>query len=422
MSNTTVTNNEWKLVRLDSVFEIQQGKQVSKSNRLGNNQHPFLRTANVFWGNIDLNELDQMHFSPEEENKYTLNKGDLLTCEGGDIGRTAIWNNDLPRCYYQNHLHRLRKIKGDIDEKFAQLYLLYAFKYTKLYAGRANVTTIPNLSKSRLSELEIPLPSISEQTKISYNLSIIQSAINEQRNLFEKITELKRSILHLLFTKGTKGEKTKTTDFGDMPESWDVAALKSLVPDIEYGVSQAIPKNKPEHGYKIVSTADITRAGEFLYDQLRYIDVKDTQAEKLKLKNGDVLFNWRNSLDHIGKTAIYKNHGDEHVIFASFILRLRCDEKKAHNRFISNLMNYYREKEVFSKLARRAVNQANYNRNEIYVLQIPSPSYEEQVEIADIIEKVDIKIQLAQKKLTLQQQLFNTLLHELMSGERRISS
>jgi type I restriction enzyme S subunit len=132
-----------------------------------------------------------------------------------------------------------------------------------------------------------------------------------------------------------------------------------------------------------------------------------------------VLFNWRNSLDHIGKSAIY-NHNDEHVIFASFILRLRCDEKKAHNRFIRDLMNFYREQEVFSKLARRAVNQANYNRNEIYVLQMPSPTYAEQVLIADVVESVDKKILATQEKLSVYQNLFKTLLHELMSGERRV--
>ncbi len=410
----------WKKVRLDECFSIQQGKQVSKANRVGVNQQPFLRTANVFWGGLDLGRLDQMHFSSSEESKYALQKGDLLTCEGGDIGRTAMWNEEVDRCYYQNHLHRLRKLNDGISEQFTLFYLLYAFRYAKLYAGRANVTTIPNLSKSRLSELEIPLPDISEQLLISNTLSVIQKAISVQEELLNKLTELKRSTMQYLFTHGTKGEKTKTTEIGEMPESWSVVELKTLVPNIEYGVSQAIPKIRPSNGIKIVSTADITKSGEFLYNQLRYIKVTIAQSKKLRLIDGDVLFNWRNSLDHIGKTSIYKDHG-EHVIFASFILCLRCDEKKAHNRFICDLMNYFRDKEVFSKLARRAVNQANYNRNEIYILQIPSPCYSEQVAISNMIANVDSKIKFSQAKLVQYQNLLKTLLHELMSEKRKIN-
>jgi len=420
MLTQTVDSKSWTKVRLDEVFAIQQGKQVSKSNRIGTNQRSFLRTANVFWGRLNIAKLDGMNFSPSEEQKFQLLAGDLLVCEGGDIGRTAMWNDELEHCYYQNHLHRLRRLDKNIDQHFALLYLQYAFKYAKLYAGRANVTTIPNLSKSRLSELEMPLPPIIEQHSISKVLTTIKQSVTDQEILLNKLIELKRSVMEHLFTKGTKGIKTKITDIGEMAENWNMVELKTIVPKIEYGVSQAIPKNKPEQGYKIVSTADITKSGEFLYDQLRFIEVTDNQASKLKLINGDVLFNWRNSLDHIGKTTIYLDHGD-HVIFASFILCLRCDEVKAHNRFIRDLMNYYRDKEVFSKLARRAVNQANYNRNEIYDLEIPAPSYSEQVEIAEIIEKIQIKIHITQKKLALHKKLFITMLHELMSGERRIN-
>jgi len=412
-------NREWKTVRLDSIFDIQQGKQVSESNRVGANQRPFLRTANVFWGKLSLKNLDHMNFTEAEETRYALRDGDILVCEGGDVGRSTIWHNEIENCYHQNHLHRLRKINNNTDENFVLRWLQYQIVDNKILTGRANSTTIPNLSKSRLSELEITLPGVSEQKAISNVLTTTQGAIAGQEELIEKLKKLKKTMMQHLFTHGTKNEPTKMSEIGEIPESWKVLPLKDLVPDIDYGVSQAIPKTSPENGYKIVSTADITKEGRLLYNQLRYIAVTDNQSEKLRLKNGDVLFNWRNSLDHIGKSAIY-DHFDEHVIFASFVLRLRCDEKKAHNRFVRDLMNYYRENEVFSRLARRAVNQANYNRNEIYVLKIPAPSYNEQVEIAKAVQGVDHKIESAQIKLFAYQKLFKTLLHELMGGKRYI--
>jgi type I restriction enzyme S subunit len=106
-SEIGVLPSDWSIQRVDSIFDIQQGKSVSKAHRLGDNQKPFLRTKNVFWGQFDCNELDQMHFTEAEEARLQLKTGDLLLCEGGDVGRTAIWNDQIVGCYYQNHLHTL---------------------------------------------------------------------------------------------------------------------------------------------------------------------------------------------------------------------------------------------------------------------------------------------------------------------------
>src|ERR1019366_7683473 len=83
--------DSWRVGRFDSVFAVQQGKQVSKRNRIGDNHRPFLRTRNVFWGRLELSDLDEMNFSEEEEQRLALQPGDLLVCEGGDIGRAAVW-------------------------------------------------------------------------------------------------------------------------------------------------------------------------------------------------------------------------------------------------------------------------------------------------------------------------------------------
>ncbi|HID37897.1 MAG TPA: hypothetical protein EYP36_00075 [Calditrichaeota bacterium] len=85
-----------------------------------------------------------------------LNK---LFCEGGDIGRTAIWKNEMEGIYYQNHLHRVRAKVNETEPEFILNWMQYAFLYGKVYFGRANTATIPNLSKSRLSEFTIPKPS-----------------------------------------------------------------------------------------------------------------------------------------------------------------------------------------------------------------------------------------------------------------------
>ncbi|MDD5731502.1 MAG: restriction endonuclease subunit S [Patescibacteria group bacterium] len=189
----------WEVVELGRLSEIQQGKQVSKKNRIGENQKPFLRTANVFWNKIDLSELDEMNFSKKEEEKYHLNYGDLLICEGGDVGRTAMWRDEMQDCYYQNHLHRVR-----VGQKISSLFLLYWLDYalnnTDVYLGRANNTTIPNLSKSKLQMFEIPLPKIEEQNIISAALQAIDQKIESTQQKLLNRQSLFKTLLHELMS------------------------------------------------------------------------------------------------------------------------------------------------------------------------------------------------------------------------------
>jgi type I restriction enzyme S subunit len=271
-----------------------------------------------------------------------------------------------------------------------------------------------------LKEKTIQKPELPEQRKITYVLSNVQKAIEQQDKLIRHTNELKKALMQKLFTEGTKGEKQKQTEIGLVPESWEVKSLIDAVEYIDYGVSQAIPKTPPKNGVKIVSTADINRAGDLLYDQIRTIDVPHRTAEKLKLNEGDLLFNWRNSAELIGKSTIFHEQDEPHI-FASFILRIKCGVKKSHNYFMKYLMNHYREEGVFIKLARRAVNQANYNRNEISVLKIPVPPIKEQIAIAKIITQIEGKINHHKGKKATLNDLFKTLLHELMTGERRVN-
>jgi len=413
--------SDWSISRIDSLFDIQQGKSVSKEHRQGNNQKPFLRTKNIFWGRIDISELDRMNFTDAEEARLELKAGDLLLCEGGDVGRTAIWNGQMKDCFYQNHLHRLRtKTTGKIDPQFVLFWFWYAFEFANIYIGRSNVTTIPNLSQSKLSELYIPTPGLDEQRRIAHVLTAVQTAIEQQARLIALTRELKSALMKKLFTEGLKGEPQKETEIGLVPESWKVVKLQEAVEYIDYGYSAPIPKTEPINGMKIVSTADINRAGELLYWKIRRTIAPEKTVKRLTLEGGDVLFNWRNSAELIGKTTIFEQQPEPHI-FASFILRIRCDEKRTHNYYLKHLLNHYREQEVFVKLSRRAVNQANYNRNEIFELKIPFPEYSEQCEIALAIGAVESKIYLHESKKNLLEELFRTLLHQLMTGQVRVS-
>jgi type I restriction enzyme S subunit len=328
----------------------------------------------------------------------------------GSCGRIFYYNID----FWAHNTSLYVKDFNNNDRLFSYFYLRY------LDVGKYKTgVSVPTLDRNALNNILVPLPPLSEQFKIAYVLSTVQKAIEQQDKLILNSTELKKNLMQKLFTQGTKGEKQKQTKIDLIPESWEVKPLIDTVEFIDYGVSQAIPKTPPKKGVKIVSTADINRAGQLLYDKVRTIEVPQRTVEKLLLKDGDLLFNWRNSAELIGKSTIFHEQSEPHI-FASFVLRINCGEKKSHNYFLKYLMNHYREEGVFIKLSRRAVNQANYNRNEISVLPIPVPPYKEQVEIAITIGKFEMKLEHHKKKKQTLTALFKTLLHELMTGQRRV--
>ena len=310
------------------------------------------------------------------------------------------------------------RAKGRCESGFLK-YLIHCDEFINHAKSTTSGVQHPRTSWSSLNEFYLSLPPLREQKKIEYILSTVQRAIEAQEQLIQTTTELKKALMHKLFTEGLHNEPQKQTEIGPIPESWEVNRLIETVEFIDYGVSQAIPKTATPSGVKIVSTADIDKQGNLHYWKIRRIIAPEKTVNRLVLKDGDVLFNWRNSAELIGKSTIFEEQNEPHI-FASFILRICTGEKKSHNYFLKHLMNHYREKGVFVKLARRAVNQANYNKNEISSLKIPSPTYFEQVEIANVIHGVEEKMQKHQEKKDALQSLFRTLLHELMTAKTRI--
>ena len=190
----------WNITSIGDQFYLKQGKSLSAKNNIGTNPIPFLRTANVLWGKIDISTTDQMDFTEEEIVQYRLIANDLLVCEGGDIGRAAIWNNEIDLCCYQNHLHRLRPISQNIVPQYLMYWMHMAIQLLNLYEGAENKTTIPNLSQSRLKEFRFPLPTVEQQNMIVKTISNIDNKIQAEENRKSALQTLFKTMLHLLMT------------------------------------------------------------------------------------------------------------------------------------------------------------------------------------------------------------------------------
>ena len=163
----------WKWVYMGDIFQHNTGKALNSSEKEGELLE-YITTSNMYWDHFELNKLKQMRFKPEEIEKCTITKGDLLVCEGGDIGRSAIWNYDYDM-RIQNHIHRLRGyLKEKICEKF-YYYVMWFYKHSGLINGRG--IGLQGFSSKRLHSLVVPLPPFEEQKRIVGRLNELIEAI-----------------------------------------------------------------------------------------------------------------------------------------------------------------------------------------------------------------------------------------------------
>ncbi|ACY49754.1 restriction endonuclease subunit S [Rhodothermus marinus] len=196
----------WHWVRLEEIFEVQQGASMSPKRRAGRNPKPFLRTKNVLWGTVDLSLIDEMDFTDKEIEKLRLQPGDLLVCEGGDVGRTAIWEGQLPLVLYQNHIHRLRAKDAEVEPRFFMYWMQAAYQVFLAYQGAESRTAIPNLSGRRLKNFNAPLPPLSEQRRIVAHLEAVQEKIRALKAAQEETDEELKRLEQAILDRAFRGE------------------------------------------------------------------------------------------------------------------------------------------------------------------------------------------------------------------------
>ena len=169
----------WIETILGELFSHNTGKALNSSNKEGIFKD-YLTTSNVYWNKFDFTVVKQMPFKESELDKCTITKGDLLVCEGGDIGRSAIWNYDYDICI-QNHIHRLRP-KIDLCVPF----YYYTFAYLKennLIGGKG--IGLLGLSSNALHKIELPLPPLAEQQRIVQKIEELFSVLDNIQKALE---------------------------------------------------------------------------------------------------------------------------------------------------------------------------------------------------------------------------------------------
>jgi len=377
--NQKVLRQDWIKVKLASIAEIKYGKANPKDG----GQYPVIGSGGEF----------------DKSLKALIKYPTIIIGRKGTAG--VVWLSEKP-CWPSDTTFYLEWKTDEIDYN----YIFYYFLFCPL-SGEHAKTTLPSIKSSYLKDYLIFLPPLSEQRAIARALRAVQSAIDARRREIELERERKAALMEHLFTYGTRGEPTKQTEIGEMPESWDVVKLKDFA-------------NKPEYGYT-TSAIELPIGPKFLritdiqnenvnWETVPYCKCNNENQKKYLLKTNDLI------IARIGATTgkVYLIDICPDAVFASYLLRV-----KTKKDLLPEFLYFYCQTENYWKQILASKGGKLKGGINIPILQnlvLPLPSMKEQKEIIKLLNICDKKNNSLENESSFISELFNSMLEELMTG------
>ncbi|MBP1468992.1 restriction endonuclease subunit S [Candidatus Chloroploca sp. M-50] len=280
--------------------------------------------------------------------------------------------------------------------------------------------TFKELSKSNFKSIELNLPPLAEQRAIAAALRAAQAAVQARRRTIELERERKAALMQALFTRGTRGEPTKLTEIGEVPQGWEVVQLGSHCEFLQYGTSKFCDTDAT--GIPVLRIPNVI-AGRVDISDLKYVKLPKKEADGLRLAVGDLIFVRTNgNREYTGRCAMFRGEPSE-ALFASYLIRARVKTEFFIPEFVQR---YTMTAPGRSFLSGRSSNAAdgkyNINTQTIRGVMIPLPPLAEQREIAEALRACDAVIAALEQEAALHEELFRALLEELMTGRVRVVS
>ena len=348
------------MARLDSFCTINMGQSPDSSTYNENkNGIPF------FQGNADFGEIYPTVRMWCSKPTKIAHEGDILISVRAPIGALNFANCEC--CIGRG----LASLKAN-DARCIQKYLWHALenKVGELNA-KGTGSTFKAISKSVLSETEIPLPSLEEQRKIAAVLDKVSDLITKRRQQLEQLDLLVKARFVEMFGTFPTNEK-----------NWNVGKIRDVINEAKYGSSRPAVEGGQ---YPYLRMNNITYSGELDLSDIKQIDVPESELPKCTVQQGDVLFNRTNSKELVGKTCVYDR--DEMMVLAGFVIRVRVNER-VFPEFLSEFLNTDFSKQMLLGMCKTAIGQANINAQEMQNIGIYIPPIELQKEFVDFRNEI----------------------------------
>lgn len=395
---------KWEKVRLGHVTDSCLGKMLDKEKNKGEYQ-PYLANVDVRWGSFNLDNLSEMRFEDNEQERYGLKYGDLVICEGGEPGRCAIWKDQVPNMKIQKALHRVR-VHNCLDYRFLYYWFLLAGKTGTLeqyFTG----ATIKHMPGEKLKSILIDMPPIETQQQITNILSAYDDLIENNQKQIKLLEETAQRLYKEWFVdlRFPGHENVKIVD--GVPEGWKQCTLGEMASILRRGIS---PKYDDSGKYLVISQKCIRHSimdtGEARRESKKY-------APELNLQDADTVIcsTGTGTLGRVGQVC--GTYPD--TTFDSHVTLVRTENYQ--NFFYQSIKS---QQEFLMGMGRGSTNQQELYRNVIESLQILVPTQEILNKAEKMLSSMYHKVTALNSQILLLIEVRDRLLPKLMSGELEV--
>ena len=410
MPDTSKVPESWTVARVDRVGSVRTGLQRSPDRQTGRYATKYLRSANITQTGLDLTDVREMDFTPEERDVFNLQPGDILITEASgsseQVGRAAMWAGGIEGYCFQNHLIRFR------PHAVAPDYALVVFRHyaaSGVFARTARGVGIQHLGASRFAALPFPVAPLPEQWRIAEaakgKLEQIREATERLESATSNLAEQAREILAAATSgtlveatgqpaadrvggvethvpegidEGSGARRSQPLRFDPVPRRW---AWRTVA---EVGVAELGRQRAPAHHHG-PNMRPYLRVANVFEDRIDTSDVltmnfERREAAKYELRCGDILLNEGQSPELVGRAAIYGGEVPR-ACFQNTLIRFRTGRDVAPE-FALLVFRRYLHSGIFRSIARWSTNIAHLGLRRFRALPFPVPPLEEQERIA----------------------------------------
>lgn len=322
--------DDWEVTKISRLYSIQLGKMLQPEKKSsGDTYEPYICAANLSSGTFRLDEVKYMWISEPEKDIYRLKRDDLLVTEGGDVGISSIWKDDISPCYFQNALHRVVPKKGN-SNRFLH-YWLIVLKSVGYIDLICNKSTIAHFTKEKFAQSLILSAPLQTQQRIADYLDEkcgeIDATIAKQKESIEKLKAYRQSLISETVTKGLDKSaplKPSGIDYlGDIPDDWEVRKLLSIFKEHKDRNKNLEEQNLLSLSYGKIKRKDINNNDGLLPASFETYNI---------VENGDIVFrltdlqNDKRSL----RTGIVTQRGIITSAYVTIRPKIRLDSRFFH--------------------------------------------------------------------------------------------
>ncbi len=301
--------------------------------------------------------------------------------------------------------------RNDIDQRYLG-YFLAQVDYEELQDRQVKGNT---LNRDKINRIQVLLPPQEEQSSIADILDMLRRSISLQDQLLSGAQALKRAAMRILFTRGLRGEAQKETEIGPVPEEWEVVPLEDCAV-----VQTGAAKGRKFGSAEVVQVPYLRVAnvqdGYLDLAEVKTISIRRSELDRYSLQRGDVLMTEGGDFDKLGRGFIWEAQLKP-CVHQNHVFAVRTDRSRLLPDFFTYEAQSDYGKAYFLKVAHKTTNLASINSTKLKAFPVLIPTLGEQREIVTILDAIDRKIDLHQRKRAVLEELFRALLHKLMIGE-----